>query len=484
MFQPLEGSYDKSEGEQEMKKQRRIIFTLITLSMILLLSACRSEADRNELSHYIGKSVSTFEKRSQTKLEQQSNGAYAMKDVVQVLVLDNKVTSVTLMKNAGKYTLFGMSIGMKKDDAEALNKDKFGKYVSKIEDPIKNEVTYSYLKDEKQLYISYDNDKNMVTELSYYKLSKEEQKAAAKEPEHSGEMMLMVGDTKVYYNEAMVYLKSAQDKYESDYGNGIWDADIIGNGETFGKMIKDEVIKQITELKIIRAEAEKKDITLSEEEQAEANSYALEHFNGITKEDKEHYLITQKLLEQVYSDNLLADKVFENQTINVDNNVSDEQAKQITVQDIFIQNYNLDSEGKKVPLSSDDKKEAYKKAKTLFKKAKDTKDFKALAEANTEAGKSEYTFGKGDNPEEFGDAFEKAAFSLKTGQVSEIITTDTGWHIIYCVSDFNMDATTQVKENIIDQRRNDLFTKIYQQWTKDYNVVVNNEAWNAISLGK
>lgn len=457
---------------------------LFALTMMLLLSACRSEADRNELTNYMGKSVSTFEKRSQADLEQQSNGAYAKKDVVQVLAPYKRITTVTLMKKGGKYTLFGVSIGMNKDAVDAKIKDTFKKSVSEITDPLKNIVTYSYQNDEKQLYISYNKDNNKVTELSYCKLNKDEQEAAEKEPEHAGQMMLMVGDTKVYYNEAMIYLKSAQDKYQADYGNAIWDADILGNGKTFGNMIKDEVIKQITELKIISAEAGKSDIALTEEEQAEAVSYALEHFNGLTKADKKRYLITQKLLEQVYSDNLLADKVFENKTINVDTDVSDEQAKQITVQDIFIQNYNLDSKGNRVPLSNDDKKEAYGRVKSLLKKAKDTEDFKSLAEENTQAQKIEFTFGKGDNPEKFGDAFEKAAFSLKKGQLSNIITADTGWHIIYCVSDFNLDATTQVKENIIEQRRNDLFSKLYQKWTKDYNVVINNEAWDSISLGK
>jgi foldase protein PrsA len=333
------------------------------------------------------------------------------------------------------------------------------------------------------LYATFEAERETVTELSYYKTDKSESGAAVtSSPEETGEPMVIIGDTKVYYNEAMVYLKMAQDNYEAEYGNNLWNADIFGNGVSFGKALKEEVVNQITELKVIGAKAKDLKIELTEEEQAEADSYAEEYYKTLSKEDKQRYRMTKELLQKVFSDNLLADKVFENETINVDTNVPDSEAKQITVQDIFIQNYNLDSSGKKVALSTEDKKTAYKKVKSLLDQAKKTDDFKSLAEANSEAEQIEYTFGHGKAPKEYGDPFEKAAFDLKTGQISSIITTDTGWHILYCVSDFNEDATTQVKEDIIEGRRNDMFSELYKEWSADYEVVVNNEAWDAIAL--
>ena len=164
----------------------------------------------------------------------------------------------------------------------------------------------------------------------------------------------------------------------------------------------------------------------------------------------------------------------------MDNKVSDLESKQITIQQILINSVSFDSAGKSIELPAEDKGAAYEKVKNLLEQAKTTSDFYALAEANSEAESIEFTFGRGEGPKEYSSSFEQAAFTLRTGQVSDIITTDYGWHILYCVSDYDADATIQKKEQIINQRRTELFAKLYEEWTANYDVVVNSEAWNAI----
>ncbi|HWT27578.1 MAG TPA: hypothetical protein VN131_06530, partial [Mobilitalea sp.] len=334
--------------------------------MMLLLTACSIGEERYELTNYMGSSVATFKRRTGVAVEQQGSGVYQKEGILQIMAPTGKVTSVMLLSNAKDYMLYGVSIGMNKTEAIPLVRKVFGTEISKVINQ-DNTATYTYLKDTDELYLTFDVDKETVSGISYYKLdAPPEKKDTDGVQTNSGELIAMIGDTRVYYNEAMVYLKSVQSTYEAEYGKDIWNADISGKGNKFGDMIKDEVIKQITELKIIKAKAVEMGISLDEEETSEAQSYAQKHYEGLTKKDIDQYHITQELLDKVYEDNLLANKVFETLTINVDTNVPDDEAKQITVQDIFIKSIDTDITGNKTALSPEDKQKAFAKAQSLL----------------------------------------------------------------------------------------------------------------------
>lgn len=453
--------------------------SLLIIFLIPFLSGCRIDESNYELTNFTGKSINTFERKTKTDLIKEGNGVYKIEGILQLIAPKGDITSITVLADSKDYKLFGVEIGMDKALAEEKLKKIYGVETNKTIESDKASITYTYRDKDSEFYISFDIDTDLVTEMSYYYIKSDSQGVG---DTNAGELIALVGDTRVYYNEAMVYLKSAQENYEVDYGKGIWDVDIFGNGKTFGEYIKEEVIKQITQLKVISDKAAQLGITLTEEEKADAASYAAEHFAGLSDADIDRYLVTQELLEQIYSENILAEKVFETLTIDVDTNVSDLTARQITVQHILVYGTELNDEGSRVPLTLEQREIAYAKINTLLEKARSGEDFYTLAEANSEAEVIEYTFGRGGAPEEYSQAFEQASFNLKTGEISGLITTEYGWHIIYCVSDFNEDATTQVKEAIIEERRTKLFADLYQQWSANYDVVINSDAWDAISL--
>jgi len=84
-----------------------------------------------------------------------------------------------------------------------------------------------------------------------------------------------------------------------------------------------------------------------------------------------------------------------------------------------------------VPMTDDEKKAKRKIAEEVLKKAKAGEDFAKLAKQYSDDPGSkdkggEYTFGRGEMVKEF----ENAAFALKTNEISDIVTTVFGYHII------------------------------------------------------
>lgn len=300
--------------------------------------------------------------------------------------------------------------------------------------------------------------------------------AVKEDDKNLGELIVKIGDEKVYYSEAMIYCQVIKSRYESYFGDSIWSYDM--GGQSFEDTAKEEILNLITQTKIIKNQAEKYNITLTDEEETTISDNAEEFLDNVTSDDKEKYGFTKELIEQFYRENTIYQKVYDAATMNVDTDVSDDEAKQITVQHLLIKTVEDDGSGNQAAMSETDKKAALKKAQELLKEAKETDDFKALAEKNTEDSNVEYTFGTGEMVSEF----ETAAFALKAGELSGLVETQYGYHIIYCVSDFNEDATLEKKESIIAERQDALFRELYEEWSKTYKVDLEDKEWGQLRL--
>lgn len=281
-------------------------------------------------------------------------------------------------------------------------------------------------------------------------------------------VFMAVGGETVYGKEAMSYLYLLKRQYETSLGEGVWSLG-IEEGESFSDYAKEAAITNLTQLKIICQQAKKEGISLDEEELYEAGKTARELLEAASEEDREKFGLTEEILTGIYADNTLAAKFFDVTTGEVDTNISDEEARQVTIQYASVLTEGLDEEHKK---------KAKKEAKKLLSDAKEASSFLNFASSNSDSETVELTFGKEDMPEEFG----AEAMGMKTGEISPLIEGKKGYYILYCISDFNEDATTAKKEALIDERRDKLFREKYKEWSKDYKVVVSTALWEEASF--
>ena len=277
--------------------------------------------------------------------------------------------------------------------------------------------------------------------------------------------------------EVMVFLTNIQNRYESVFGEEIWAAST--DGMTLEEDVKDTVLAQLAQMKTMDLLAERNGVSLSDEEKEKAGQAAAEYFSSLNETEKELLGVTEKEIENLYLEYALAEKVYDFIIKDINPEISDDEARTITVQHILLKTYAVDGTGKKIEYSEEEKKEVYRKAEEILKLAREEdSDFEKLIMEYSEDERSVYSFGKG----EMESSFEEASFNLETGQISDIVETSYGYHIIKCISTFNREETDANKVKIVEKRKEEVFGQEYEAFVTTLTRNINEELWESVSL--
>lgn len=276
--------------------------------------------------------------------------------------------------------------------------------------------------------------------------------------------------------ELMIYLTNTQNQYESVFGKEIWEKDL--NGANLESSIKENVLARIAQIKAMNLLAEKQGVVLNEEECEKAASAAKEYVDSLTEEERVLLNANEELLCTMYEEYALANKVYDNIIKDINPEISDDEARTITVQQILLKTYTLNGKGEKEQVSEKEKETIYARAKEVEQKAKNGEDFSALMEAYSDDKVGTYSFGKG----EMEPDFEKVTFNLGTDEVSDIIESSSGYHIVKCLSTFDKDETAANKIKIVEQRKKEVFNEEYDDFLGTLIRHLNTKVWDKITF--
>lgn len=277
--------------------------------------------------------------------------------------------------------------------------------------------------------------------------------------------------------ELMVYLTTIQNRYESVYGTEIWNT--IADGVTLEENVKNIALAQIAQIKTMNLMAEKYEVNLDDEEKAWAENAAKTYYETLNEREIELMGVSEKLIEKLYTELARAEKMYQYTIKDINPEISDDEARTITVQHILIKTYALDGTGKKIEYTENARREAYDNAREALKLAREEDaDFDELIRKYSEDDKATYSFGKG----EMDPAFEEAAFNLGTGEISDIVETEYGYHIIKCINTFDREETDANKIKIVEQRREEAFGREYDAYVDTLTRNLNEDLWNTVGF--
>lgn len=282
--------------------------------------------------------------------------------------------------------------------------------------------------------------------------------------------------TSCHLPEVMVYLTNMQNRYENTFGDRIWEASY--EGVSLEDNLKETVLARIAQIKTMNLMAQEQEITLTEAETKRAQSAGTKYYNSLTAIERETLQVDEPLLQQMYLEYALANKVYQNLIADINPEISDDEARTITVQQILIRTYYVNSKGEKVEYDDKVKKELYQKAQEAYEKATEGTDFSTLISQYSDDETGSYSFGKG----MYDATFEKAAFDLGTDEISNIVETPYGYHIIKCINTFNKEETDVNKQKIVEQRRKEVFNQQYSEFVSGLTRNLNEELWSQVTF--
>ncbi len=295
--------------------------------------------------------------------------------------------------------------------------------------------------------------------------------------------------SKEYYDKTVAKVARDND-FESVFGDQVWDME-IEPGVTFSQHFADQMLEMLITHELVMQELEKDDagkalIATEEDINAEYTAYM-----DIVSKDSEYaaYLTAHGVDEAFIKDHLRKNLSYRNLATDMvakaevtdedvkayyDEHIADYTHNEVKASHILISTLGENNE----PLPDDQKTKKLELAQEVLKKAQGGEDFAALAKEYSDDPGSAVQggdlgfFAKGVMVPEFNDK----AFSMEIGEISDIVETQFGYHIIYLTDKLDeTESLDDVKGMIKDQLKNNKFDDLIKELTSKAKINVNKE---------
>lgn len=269
-----------------------------------------------------------------------------------------------------------------------------------------------------------------------------------------------INGSKCTKEEARLYLCNYQNIYGYEYGLNLWDYDYskVKEGSTLEDYVKDVTLAELANIMCMEQLAESQELTLTEEELAKVAEAADEYYESLSREERSYIGMDKNELKGFYEKYAIAQKLYKNLTQGINEEVSDDEARVIRIQQIYVKNAET--------------------ASIVKQKLANGEKFDSLASNYNEADVIEKNLARGEYPEKVDDV----VFRLDDEQISEMITTDDGYYFIKCLDKYDEALTEANKENIIVKRRKEQFDDKFIEFVENSQFELNEKVWESIKV--
>lgn len=272
-----------------------------------------------------------------------------------------------------------------------------------------------------------------------------------------GSAVFKIGRSSCSLSEAKILLVNYQNQYRDVYGVDLWRS----TGESREELetyIKDLTISELAEIYMMAYIGQDQDLELSEEEEDHVKEAAAAYYQSLNETEKSYLDVSEKDVLHLYEQYALAQKVFSALTEDIEPEVSDDEARVMSVMQIYT--------------ASEDAAEA------AYRKLTAGSEFAAVAAVYNKAESTSLSVARADVPEEA----EETLFSLDNGTYTPVIPAEDGFYIYYCVNNYEEDLTEQNKATVLEQRMDAAVSTTYDTYTASTDSKLYTDRWNQVEI--
>lgn len=268
---------------------------------------------------------------------------------------------------------------------------------------------------------------------------------------------------------------------------GMWEQK-TEDGKTYGEQTKDSVLEQLKAMMLLKEHAADYKVSVSDEEKKSIEEAVKKFMEANTKETIEKLSVQQSDIEQLLTLFTYQNKMYDPMTADVDTNVEDTEAAQSAITYCKVSTADKTNEnGTTTPLTDEEKNEKKAQAQSVLDKLLASDD-PAMADVDTLAKEVDEnlsaldtTFGAEDTL--LDEKLLEAAKTLQDGQVYEsVVEGENAYYVVRMDQVLDREATDAEKEQIVNERKQEAYQKLLDEWKEKAEITVNEKEWKKVTL--
>ena len=309
-------------------------------------------------------------------------------------------------------------------------------------------------------------------------------------------VLIKIDDEKYHLSDLTYYfydVETGYNSYSSIFGPIDWSTPYDESGSvTLGDVAKQEAAGIAIFNEIMYREALAANYSLTEEETNTINNEiaSLLYEQGISQEVLEENGFTGDYLKKVkekvalakrYRSDIIDQLAVDDEAIKAE--VSYEDFRQYDIEYLFISTQKTDESGNQTPMSEEEKKAAYEKIQAKYDQALTTEDWSTLVpEDEEELQFTENNFIKTDTT--YPEDLKTMMMGMENGEISEIVSAETGYYIIKMVNNDNPETYNTTVESNITSAEDAAFETYYgENILTKYDIKMNEGALKNVDMG-